>query len=329
MIKYMIKACKKNNQSGAALIVAILLMALITILSASWLARFDSQLRILNMQRMGTQTRWLLRGAIDWAKIILADHSDSAFYLQEKWAIPIASTRITDISGSQEAYFSGKIIDAQSRFNLYNWKVLAIRHNPMDIPNQPLDENAQVQLDWGKHIMQKCGLSLAQTETWLSEIQRKARTDPDNINAVNGNIVWVSDILPFEVNNAIKYCLDLNFVWLEQEKSNHRDLTLININTVDYTVLSAHPYIGEAEAKRLLAARQTVSYIKDINNIQNSLTISNERLKPLIDQQFDVKSQYFLATGRVTMGPMDMMATSLLYLEQYGTAATVMWTNMF
>lgn len=316
----------KKNQSGAALITAMLLAALITILAASWLARFDSQLRIVEMQRTGTQTRWLLRAATHWARVILAEHADSAFHLGEPWAVPIASTRIADISGTQEAYFSGRIIDAQSRFNLHNWRVIASKTNPVNVPLQLADDNEKVQIEWGKRIIQGCGLSPAQIEVWYAAIQYDARMIDSEQMLFKKRSTSVLDTLPFSVPSSIEACLNTRLVWLSDEESM---LTKININTVDIAILAAHPYIGHTEAQRLLTARKAVSYIKDTNNIQNSLGISNEVFLPLLTQQFNVKSQYFLATGRVTMGRIDIMASSLLYLEQYGVAPIIVWTQSF
>ncbi|MEN9912051.1 MAG: hypothetical protein RI956_495 [Pseudomonadota bacterium] len=314
----------KKNQSGAALITAMLLAALITILAASWLARFDSQLRIVEMQRTGTQTRWLLRAATHWARVILAEHADSPFHLGDSWAVPIASTRIADISGTQEAYFSGRIIDAQSRFNLHNWRVIASKTNPMNVPLHLADHNEKIQLEWGKRIMQGCGLLPAQIEAWYAAIQYDARIINSEQMLFKKKSVLALDTLPFSVSSLIETCLDTRLVWLSDEELT---LTKININTVDIAVLAAHPYIGQTEAQRLLTARKAVSYIKDINNIQNSLGISNDVLISLLTQQFDIKSQYFLATGRVTMGRIDIMASSLLHLEQYGVAPAIVWTK--
>jgi type II secretory pathway component PulK len=320
----LLKLLKKNHQSGAALITAMLLAALITILAASWLARFDSQLRTVEMQRTGTQTRWLLRAATHWARVILAEHADSAFHLGEPWAVPIASTRIADISGTQEAYFSGYITDAQSRFNLHNWRVIASKTNPVNVPLQLADHNEKIQIEWGKRI-QGCGLSPAQIEAWYAAVQYDARiVDSEKMLFKKGRVL-VLDTLPFSVSDSIESCLNARLVWLSD--GGNSTVTTININTVDTTVLAAHPYIGQTEAQRLLTARKAVSYIKDVNNIQNSLGISNEVFVSLLKQQFDIKSQYFLATGRVTMGRIDIMASSLLYLEQYGVAPAIVWTK--
>ncbi len=318
------KLLKRNHQRGAALITAMLLAALITILAASWLARFDAQLRIVEMQRTGTQTRWLLRAATHWARVILAEHADSAFHLGESWAVPIASTRIADISGTQEAYFSGRIIDAQSRFNLHNWRVVAIKTSSKNIPLQLADHNEKTQIEWGKRIMQGCGLLPAQIEAWYVAIQYDASINYEQMPFRRGTVL-VLDTLPFNVSDSIKECLNTQLIWLGDEGNS--TLTTMNINTVDIAVLAAHPYIGQTEAQRLLTARKVVSYIKDVNNIQNSLGISNGLLASLLKEQFDIKSQYFLATGRITMGRINIMANSLLYLEQYGVAPFIVWTK--
>jgi general secretion pathway protein K len=128
------------KQSGAALITAMLLAALITILAASWLARFDSHLRVTEVQRMGTQARWLLRAATDWARMIISEDNAAFDDLTEVWAVPIAPIRMTDVAGAQEAYFSGRLMDAQAAFNLRN-----IRLDGTPAQNT-------VQLAWARHL---------------------------------------------------------------------------------------------------------------------------------------------------------------------------------
>jgi general secretion pathway protein K len=322
---------KTTQQHGAALITAMLLAALIVILSASWLARFDAQLRMVEVQRVGAQTRWLLRAATNWARVILSEHADAPFHLGEEWAVAIAPTRIADIAETQEAYFSGRMVDAQSRFNLYNWRVIANHVHSGKVNKQPyeLTVNEQKQLEWGKRIMQACGLSSPQADAWQRSIEQTVdRINRDYTDFGEGNVLML-DTLPSSVSEGlsetVKACLETRLVWLDTQ--GEYTLTTVNINTVDMAVLAAHPDIGQTEAQRLLNARKSVSYIKDANNIQNSLGITNEALIAVLTDHFDVKSRHFLATGRVTMGRIDMMATSLLYLEQYRTTPTIVWTQ--
>ncbi len=155
----MANSFSKTSQKGAALITAMLLAALITILAASWLARFDSHLRVTEVQRMGTQARWLLRAATDWARMIISEDNPAYDDLTEVWAVPIAPIRVTDIAGAQEAYFSGRLMDAQALFNL---------HNLRPSGSEALDA---IQAAWAQALMQSKGLTEAQAKAWMVKVK--------------------------------------------------------------------------------------------------------------------------------------------------------------
>jgi general secretion pathway protein K len=81
-------------------------------------------------QRLHLQTKWILRGALDWASLVLfqdgLDHRDYTA-LDHVWATPLAETRLDQyiererVEGENfEATLSGNIVDACSRYNLRN-----------------------------------------------------------------------------------------------------------------------------------------------------------------------------------------------------------------
>jgi general secretion pathway protein K len=281
------------SQQGAALITAMLLAALITILAASWLARFDSHLRVTEVQRMGTQARWLLRAATDWARMIISEDNAAYDDLTEVWAVPIAPIRVTDVAGAQEAYFSGRLMDAQALFNL---------HNVRPSGNTSLDT---MQLAWAQTLMQNSGLSPVQAKSWIAKVQAASPIDI-------ATLQW-QDTLPDDVSPTLSTALDASFVFLPERSA-------ININTVQQDVLAAHPNIGASQAQQIIATRTTAS-IRDPANIANALGIS-----VALAQQFNVKTSYFLATGRLSIGRIDVMARSLLQ-RQNGAPPKLLWSQ--
>jgi general secretion pathway protein K len=280
-------------QRGAALITAMLLAALITILAASWLARFDSHLRVTEVQRMGTQARWLLRAATDWARMIISEDTANYDDLTEVWAVPISPIRMTDVAGAQEAYFSGRLMDGQALFNLYN---LRAGGNPA---------LASTELAWAQSLMQNSGLSPAQASAWIA----KVRAVPDANIATQQ---WM-DSLPDGVSPAVKITLDNSFVLLPER-------TLVNINTAAQAVLAAHPDIGSALVQQIITTRSRAP-IRDVANVANGLGIP-----AAIAQQFDIKTRYFLATGRLAVGRIDVMARSLMQ-RQSGGPPKLLWSQ--
>jgi general secretion pathway protein K len=87
--------------------------------------------KVETAERARAQSSWILAGALDWARLILREDARTgrATSLNEPWATPLAEARLStflaaDRSQSSddgpEAFLSGSISDAQSRYNLRN-----------------------------------------------------------------------------------------------------------------------------------------------------------------------------------------------------------------
>ena len=85
-----------HRQRGVAVITALLLTTLAITIVASLFWQQQVQVRSIENQRLQLQKQWILRGALDWAGLILredAKHS-SVDDLNETWAGPLAETRL-------------------------------------------------------------------------------------------------------------------------------------------------------------------------------------------------------------------------------------------
>ena len=118
-----------HRQRGVAVIMALLPTTLAITIVASLFWQQQVQVRSIENQRLQLQKQWILRGALDWAALILREDAkySSVDTLDEPWAVPLAETRLdqyvendradTDIA---DATLSGGISDAQARYNLTN-----------------------------------------------------------------------------------------------------------------------------------------------------------------------------------------------------------------
>lgn len=119
-----------RRQRGVAVITALLLTTLAISIVASLFWQQQVQVRSMENQRLHLQTRWILRGALDWSTLVLRqDAYDNPRYtaLTHVWATPLAETRLDQyiererVEGEVfDASLSGNIIDATSRYNLRN-----------------------------------------------------------------------------------------------------------------------------------------------------------------------------------------------------------------
>jgi general secretion pathway protein K len=127
-----------DPQRGAALLLAMLIMTLVTTLAAGMVWQQWRAIQVEAAERGRTQAAWILVGALDWARLILREdqrennrgNPPAADHLGEPWATPLAEARLSSFlaadrdnnsvaeNDSLDAFLSGSITDAQSRWNL-------------------------------------------------------------------------------------------------------------------------------------------------------------------------------------------------------------------
>jgi general secretion pathway protein K len=120
-------------QRGAAMLVALLILTLVSTLATGMVWQQWRAIQIESAERARTQAAWILSGALDWARLILREDArerGGADHLGEPWAVPLAEARLSTFlaadrdnnsvaeNDSLDAFLSGSIIDAQSRWNL-------------------------------------------------------------------------------------------------------------------------------------------------------------------------------------------------------------------
>ncbi len=115
-----------RRQRGAAVLLALFVATLSTLIVSALFYRQFVLLRTIENQQLMAQSRLLLRGALDWGRAILREDANRSSYdsLSEPWAQPLAETRLdqlgeTSVLASQ-ASIAGSMEDAQSRLNLRN-----------------------------------------------------------------------------------------------------------------------------------------------------------------------------------------------------------------
>jgi general secretion pathway protein K len=111
----------------------MLTVTLVATLAAAALWQQWRSVEVESAERARMQARWVLIGALDWARLILredARQSANDSYA-EPWAVPLREARLSTFlaidqdsaspaEASQETFLSGEIIDLQSRLNVTN-----------------------------------------------------------------------------------------------------------------------------------------------------------------------------------------------------------------
>ena len=80
----------RQSSRGVAIITALLLTALAITIVASLFWQQQIQIRAVENQRLQMQKQWILRGAVDWARLILQEDGKYSTIddLTEPWAVP-------------------------------------------------------------------------------------------------------------------------------------------------------------------------------------------------------------------------------------------------
>src|SRR5204862_7192085 len=111
-----------TRERGTAVIMAMLIVAAAATLVSGAMWQQSALIRETENELAYTQAKWLLRGAIDWAGVILQEdaRTSSVDHRGEPWAVPLADTRLNENDGRAAAYLAGVIDDEQAKFNLRN-----------------------------------------------------------------------------------------------------------------------------------------------------------------------------------------------------------------
>jgi general secretion pathway protein K len=111
-----------REQHGAAVVMAMLVVAVTATLVTGVFWRQNVILRQAENELSYAQAKWLIRGAIDWAGVILREdaRTSSVDHLGEPWATTLADTHLNPDDGRDPVYLSGEIRDEQAKFNLRN-----------------------------------------------------------------------------------------------------------------------------------------------------------------------------------------------------------------
>ena len=108
-------------QSGAAVVMALLVVAFAALLVSGTFQRQSVMARTVENHAAAAQTYWLMAGAVDWVRVILREdaRASATDHLAEPWAVPLEQTRLND-DERDPAWLDGVVKDGQAGFNLRN-----------------------------------------------------------------------------------------------------------------------------------------------------------------------------------------------------------------
>ncbi len=307
------------RQKGAAILMAMLIMALCTVIITGLFWRQHVTIRSVENRLALSQTRWIERASIDWARVILREDArmSRVDHLGEVWALPVAETKMDETvtggakidTASANASISGQIVDAQSKLNLKNLvnesgvnqaEVACLQRLMTLLGLNPSLVNAIVTYQQSTFARVVEGKTLAPTELPLkrvADLSRIAGFDAAVIAAVEPFLV----VLP--------------------------QRTKVNINTTSAEIISARvPQMSLPAAKAFVANRDK-KFFAQVSEANSQLPQGQS----LIPDLWSVDSQYFLVRGVVKYDRVESRSDTLLERKQGAGArpVDVIWQERY
>jgi general secretion pathway protein K len=294
-----------------AVITALLLTTLAISIVASLFWQQQVQVRSMENQRLHLQTKWILRGALDWATLVLfqdgIDHRDYTS-LDQVWATPLAETRLDQyvererIEGeSFAANLSGSITDACSRYNLRN---LAKSRGRVDEDHVKifgqLLRNLQLDPGLARRVAGFVSTGLPAGGGGENDAAGQAQLVP--VTGAPLKIMQVDDLLAVQgMTPAIVERLR-PFVTVLPET------TPVNVNTAPAEVLAAVvPDMSVSEANTLIVRRKQAAW-RDMNYFKTEVGQN----RTIVDSAVAVKSDWFLVDSHIRLDRAALDAQALI-----------------
>ncbi len=320
------------RQRGVAVITALLLTTLAVSIVASLFWQQQVQVRTMENQRLQLQTKWILRGALDWATLVL-DTFRGANYtgLDQAWATPLADTRLDQyiererVQGENfDASLSGNITDASSRYNLRN-----LAENREVVPEQVaifqrLLGNLQLDSGLARRAADFVKAGQERQSTGDEEKDRQSN-QAGGVGGVPVKLLQVDDLLAVQgFTPAIVERLRPFVIVLPAA-------TPVNVNTAPAEVLAAVANVPVSVANTLLVRRKQAAWI-DPAFFEDQTQA--QRLSPDFKKEWiTVKSDWFLVTSRIRLDRAGLDAEALIQrrpiLGAGGGGSKVVWIRQY
>ncbi len=253
------------------------------------------------------QARWLLTGALDWARLVLREDGriGGTDHLAEPWAVPLNEARLssflaaskadTDTSDiAQTSFLSGQITDLQARLNVSS-----------------LMEGEQVSLPVLRAFTRLYAL-LGLPEAELTALVRKLRTGANTAApAVSrmGNALAPRTVAQLEWLGLSRHSLEI----LEPYITVLPVATPVNLNTASAEVLHACiDGLSMADAQKLVRAR-VQSHFRTLEDVAKLLGPGAE---PRVPSRHSLDTHFFEVQARLRMDNITVQERTVVQRER-------------
>lgn len=306
-MKYLQPPSSFAEQSGAAILAAMVTVTIVASLATAAVMQQWKLVEVESAERHRIQAQWLLRGAVDWSRLLLRQDQQSSGlvdHLAEPWAVPLQETKVSMFLSAQngvndgeasadmtQAFLSGEMQDLNAKLNIMN-----MVFDPQGMHALHL-----------QRLFERLGLPQAEFQRLQEGLQRAST-------ATNGDM---RPLLPQTLE-------DLQWLGVSQQSIGVLSpyvtvlpvATSINLNTAPALVIWAvNEQMEWSKAQALVSARAQNHFtaLKDAQRIVGEPQLS--------DKYMTVRSQNFRAIGRVRVD--DLGLSMQADLRRQGTSISV------
>jgi general secretion pathway protein K len=302
------------RQRGVAVVTALLLTTLAITIVASLFWQQQVQVRSIENQRLQLQKQWILRGALDWARLILREDAkfSSVDTLDEPWAVPLSETKLDQYvengkadADAADASLSGTIVDAQSRYNLSNLSVNGTINQAEVAVFERLLTNADLNPALARATAN--AMAASQPKPAAPGTQADSASRPMMLAQVD-DLLSVTGFTPAALEKIREFVILLPRI------------TPVNVNTAPAEVLAARiDTLSLTDANALVASRKKTIF-RDIADLSQRLPG-----KPLTPSstELSVMTNFFLINGKVRMNRAGLEVQALV--ERNGATTRLVW----
>jgi len=308
-MKPVVQPSPPSRQCGAALLLAMLTAALVATFAAAALWQQWRAVAVESAERNRMQAAWILLGALDWSRVILAEDartSQRVDHLAEPWAVPLQEARLSTFLAAQgnvsqvgsaqmdmqDAFLSGQIIDLQSRLNLRN--LLYIQNT--DTMLERLLERLGLQTDYAGHIARALRSAVQAQEGGANLMPR-----------TSAQLGWFG--VPMDVLETLQ-----NYVTLLPAA------TPVNLNTASAEVIWASTEdLSWPQANQLVQWRSA----RPLQSLADASRALDLPAATFDDARHTVSSQYFEVQGQLRLDDLTVRERSVLLRQ--GMQVSILW----
>ena len=304
MSQTILKRKLANNQTGIAVVSAMLLAALVVSIATTIIFNQQRYINRLDNHFSATQARWMAEASIHWSRAILAEDAKGGKvdHYKENWAIQLP---VTPFEGGT---IRGFITDEQQFCNMNNVILTSVSNN---------DSNA-----FFKRLMASLNINVGTLDALIDWIDVDS-----NITYPYGaeDAYYLTQPIPYRIANQplteignlsrVQGFNGENIASLKQYCVVLPEKTTTNINTVSSELLALMlPDLSEFDVQTIIAARNAHP-IESIAEINKQL---EQKKIILSEDEFSVGSRFFLVTSQTQFGKSTIKLEALLKRDEEG-----------